>query len=648
MWVIANDITIKTRSDDEGNWSADFTGQTVLQSDTQVEVKVFDDDGDLTDWNTGTLSPYVQAGPNQGFVYGRNWPTGIQVHLTVTRSGSIMYQSDAIVGPCGDGNPGSGPCGLNDVYFDLGYSNTGVPRFDLLPGDVITLTSEDITKSMIVSALQITYINISTDTISGIADIGRDVGIGICNGPSLVVTPDASGHWTANFAPFDITPGLYGGSTQSDDIDNYTQQGLGAPIPTIYASITGQWINAGERDWLPTLSNWSQGTVLTLTIDDPSNGAGIDYTTVAVVEPNPYNPSDLDDIRARFDLPPMGLQSGFIATVTGNGVSKTLIMSFRVETIDAQADTIAGIASPGVPIEVCVIIAGNCVHRHVTADPSGNWLANYHEPGIQPDEQGVVDIQGGTYGWAYEQDEDLDQIWADWIVPFNQPPQITSINAPLIPVPLGQSIDATVVFSDPDVGDSHTVTWEWGDNSSTTAPATVPTVTTSHTYPNAGVYAITATITDNAGASNSVTFQYVVIYDPLAGFVTGGGWIMSPAGAYTTDPTLEGMATFGFVSMYKKGADVPDGNTEFQFIAGDLHFHSTSYEWLIVNQDYANAQFKGYGTINGVGNYSFMIWAGDGSPDTFRIKIWDPVTGAVVYDNGVQQPIGSGSIVIHK
>jgi hypothetical protein len=97
---------------------------------------------------------------------------------------------------------------------------------------------------------------------------------------------------------------------------------------------------------------------------------------------------------------------------------------------------------------------------------------------------------------------------------------------------------------------------------------------------------------------------------------------------------------------------VPTGTAEFQFKAGDLNFHSNVQEWLIVNQNYTNAQFKGTGTINGEGVYMFMIWAGDGgktgSPDTFRIKIWDAATGAVRYDNGVSQPISSGSIVIHK
>jgi len=144
----------------------------------------------------------------------------------------------------------------------------------------------------------------------------------------------------------------------------------------------------------------------------------------------------------------------------------------------------------------------------------------------------------------------------------------------------------------------------------------------------------------------------LVVYDPSAGFVTGGGWIDSPSGAYTPenqdDDDLTGKANFGFVSKYKKGAEVPTGNTEFQFNAGDLNFHSSSYDWLVVTgSNYA--RFKGTGTVNGDGPYKFMLWAGDDNSDTFRIKIWweDGEIENVVYDNGFNQEIGGGSIVIH-
>jgi hypothetical protein len=232
----------------------------------------------------------------------------------------------------------------------------------------------------------------------------------------------------------------------------------------------------------------------------------------------------------------------------------------------------------------------------------------------------------------------------------NTPPQIDGVATDSAePVPLGAPVGAAAIFTDPDSGDAHTATWNWGDG--TTAPGTVDglTISGNHTYPTAGVYTVTLTVTDAAGEADTAEYQYVVVYDPTAGFVTGGGWIDSRAGAYEFDPSAYGKATFGFVSKYKKGATVPTGNTEFQFTAGDLNFHSTSYDWLVVTgSEYAN--FKGTGTIDGLGSFKFKLWAGDSDLDTFRIKIWsEDEDGAedVVYDNGSDQPISGGNIVVH-
>ena len=158
--------------------------------------------------------------------------------------------------------------------------------------------------------------------------------------------------------------------------------------------------------------------------------------------------------------------------------------------------------------------------------------------------------------------------------------------------------------------------------------------------------------------AHAISSVGILVYDASAGFVTGGGWINSPAGAYTADPSLTGKATFGSVSKHQKGATVPSGNTEFQFQAGGFNFHSDTYDWLVVNQGGDNAQFKGSGTVNGALDsngkaYKFMLWAGDGTglngEDTFRIKIWweDTAGEHVVYDNGTEQAISGGSIVIH-
>ena len=77
--------------------------------------------------------------------------------------------------------------------------------------------------------------------------------------------------------------------------------------------------------------------------------------------------------------------------------------------------------------------------------------------------------------------------------------------------------------------------------------------------------------------------------------------------------------------------------------ATGLKFDSTSYKWLVIAGP--KAQFKGLGTINGSGNYGFMLTALDADltpsvdTDLFRIKIWDrDDNNTIVYDNQMDAP----------
>jgi len=243
----------------------------------------------------------------------------------------------------------------------------------------------------------------------------------------------------------------------------------------------------------------------------------------------------------------------------------------------------------------------------------------------------------------------------------NAAPEITAVTGPSGPLALGSSASVTVDFTDADNQQTHSILFDWDDGTSdsVSVAAGIGTATQAHTYAAPGVYAVTVTVSDPC-TSVSQEFQFVVIFDPNGGFVTGGGWIQSPAGAYTADPSLTGRANFGFVSKYQNGGSVPTGQTEFHFEVGELNFHSTDYEWLVVAGPLA--QYKGTGTINGAGSYNFLLTARDGQAnggggvDKFRIKIWN--AGGVIYDNvqGASNDIDSadpqviqgGSIVIHK
>jgi PKD repeat protein len=203
--------------------------------------------------------------------------------------------------------------------------------------------------------------------------------------------------------------------------------------------------------------------------------------------------------------------------------------------------------------------------------------------------------------------------------------------------------------------------WDWGDGSESNGMVSYSdsalSVVGSHTYTKPGVYTIKLTVTDDDGGSGESFFHYVVVYNPMGSFITGGGWFDSPPGAYASDSSLTGRAYFGFVARYDRASLFPVGQTSFFFGAAEISFRSS---WQLVFGN--TVMLRGSGTINGAGAYAFMLTATDGQAsggagaDTVRIKIWDKSTGAIVYDSQMGTSdsvdpttiIRGGSIIVHK
>jgi hypothetical protein len=236
---------------------------------------------------------------------------------------------------------------------------------------------------------------------------------------------------------------------------------------------------------------------------------------------------------------------------------------------------------------------------------------------------------------------------------------VTAIDASAssTPVPLGSSAVLSATISPAVSGVTVTFTLDPG----TSYTAVTNSLGVATTTPISGLAVNLYKIVATAGSACAVSAPaYLPVYDPNGSFITGGGWIMSPPGAYYADPSLTGKANFGFNAQYKKGSNVPNGNTEFQFQAGNLNFKSTNYSTGSLVVAGAKAIFKGTGTINGMGTYDFMVSAidgeinGGGGIDKFRIKIWN--TAGIVYDNNLGMDenavptttLGGGSIVIHE
>jgi hypothetical protein len=341
--------------------------------------------------------------------------------------------------------------------------------------------------------------------------------------------------------------------------------------------------------------------------------------------------------------------------------------------------------APNGDVNGCNVTDSNPAHltvsapAGVTASPSSVQITDCGNDGAQlvtfssstaGEYQITHTISGGLAGSLYQNQADWTlKVLQPMTFQINQAPAVHEITGlPAGAVPVGTTVQGCAAYTD-EATDTHTAWFNWNTDSwngsaelqtSASIAGSGASACASFTYTTAGVYSVQATVTDNHGASgSSPVHDFVVVYDASAGFITGGGWIDSPAGSYAADPGMTGKATFGFVSRYAKGKTVPSGNTEFRFSAAQFSFKSTDYEWLVISG--ARGQYKGTGTVNGAGGYGFLLSAidgqvnGGGGIDKFRIKIWDSA-GQIVFDNqsGAQDDaapstaISGGNIVIHS
>lgn len=249
------------------------------------------------------------------------------------------------------------------------------------------------------------------------------------------------------------------------------------------------------------------------------------------------------------------------------------------------------------------------------------------------------------------------------IVVANHAPVIDTFTAPTSPTLINSGVNINATFTDANTSDTHTAVWSWGDNTTSNGIITenngVGTASGTHTYTIAGVFTVNLTITDNNNASDSENYQYIVVYDPNAGFMTVSGKYDSLAGWNMQNTQAAGKVKLGIQGKYKNNNISPTGKAKLNFKVGNFEFESTSYQWLVINS------YKGYlmgtGTVNGIGNYSIFIYvidgnvAGSGGHDLLRIRITDNSTQNIIYDT---QPntslladpttlLNSGSIKIH-
>jgi hypothetical protein len=357
---------------------------------------------------------------------------------------------------------------------------------------------------------------------------------------------------------------------------------------------------------------------VTVAVRDDDGGSGVGTTTVTVD-----------------NVPPVVTDLALSATSIFENDSVTLSASF---TDPGALDTHSVLITwgDGTTSSLALdagVYAFQAVHRYLDDDPSGTPSDVYTITVNVTDDSGAV----GTRGTL--------------VTVKNVPPAVTSVSGPTAPLLLGSTATVTARFTDVGTLDTHTCSFAWDDGVTTSTPGQDGACASSHTYAATGVYPVTVTVTDDDGGSASQRFEFVVVYDPQAGFVTGGAVIRSPSPAQRAQIELE--------VRYERGATVPTGQTHFR-LDDTLRLDSTAHEWLVISGP--NAQLKGIGQLNGVDGAHFLVTGTDtrlGSgrgQDRLRIVIW--TDAGTVYDNGDGAPLDlrranppeilQGRIAIHR
>jgi hypothetical protein len=513
------------------------------------------------------------------------------------------------------GSTVTGPAAGDTIAYSWGVTRNGVP----VPVAENTAPSFTFTPADDGSYV----VTLTTTTGSGSGQASKTIDVtNVVPVPSIAGAPDTSPEGTA----IDLTGAVVDPGTADTITLGWTVSRNGAPV--------GSPVSGPSLAFTPD----ENGTyVVTLTATDDEGGSASQSKAIQVFNISPSQLNLNPNSTAVFENGAVTLNAAFVDP----GMADTHVVT--INWGDGTSSTMnlgAGVLSFTAP-----------PHQYLDDGPTGT------PSDVQSITVTVVDDDGSAGVSATTS-----------VTVNNVAPTITSIKGPIPPQQRGAAITATVELADVGTKDTHTVVINWDDGTSSTHTPTAGVVTATHLYAAAGVHELVVKVTDDdGGVVEQKHPQYVVIYDPDAGFVTGGGWITSPVNAYLPNPSLTGKAVFGFTSKYKKGMSVPTGNTEFEFLVGDgFAFRSTSYDWLAVQG--AKAQYRGKGTINGAGNYEFQITAIDGTrkasgePDRFRIKIWQVVTNAngsttqvVVYDNRRGLPdddelptvIDHGKIKIH-
>ena len=153
--------------------------------------------------------------------------------------------------------------------------------------------------------------------------------------------------------------------------------------------------------------DWRPGDSVTVTIDDPSNGVGVDFTDTKTVDSN--------GMVVFYGLDGLQLGTGMVVTMTDGVVFKShTVINLQVTGVNVATDVISGTGQVGANIQVQHCQYNGCLWRRwTTIQPDGTWQVDFSVVGPGSDEKQLLDIVPGTSAEALYPDPDADHTDVD-------------------------------------------------------------------------------------------------------------------------------------------------------------------------------------------------------------------------------------------
>ena len=367
------------------------------------------DGGEYTEANGGTWWAFTTGGYArfhaqlvENNIAGVDWRPGNSVTVTIddpSNGTGVDFTDTKTVDPYG-----------TVIFYNLNGLQLGT-------GMYVTMTDGVVFKSHTVTSLQVTGVDIVSDTVRGIGVVGELVSAQHCQYNGCLwrrwTTVQADGTWQVDFSVagpgpgeneiLDIVPGTSGEALYADADADHTDANW----------YINQRFDAHTEEERVDGTGWALGATITIEINDPATPANPDYTNTTIVIANPEDASQIWfnlDFKGQYDLKP-----GDVVTVTDGTTTKVhTVTSLQITKADPTTDVVSGTAAPNSYVDLQACGVGGCTYRTELADGNGNWSANFGVVGDQPWEQTIFDILPDTIGDSRQWDNDIDGTMILW------------------------------------------------------------------------------------------------------------------------------------------------------------------------------------------------------------------------------------------